>query len=113
VRPGFDRHRFGRRVIRAAALLSVLVLVCVPAIARAGQKLETASHAPGFSRNIECPPKKVTVAPMAAVVSPALINGSEIVATVVVAPSPDTALPRSPLLSAPRPLRAPPSAFLL
>jgi hypothetical protein len=100
---------------RAVVLLGVVALVCVPALTRIGQKLEPVSpvsHAPSFSRNIDCPPKKVTVAPVFAVTSPIPLKAFETVSVAPLAPSPDATLPRSPNLSAPRSLRAPPSALL-
>ncbi len=102
-----SRHR----AARAFALLSVLMLVCVPSLARMGQKLETASHAPSF-RNIECPPKKVTVTSVTAIASPIPANLFETMPVARFAPSSDTALPRSPHVSAPRSLRAPPTPVL-
>ena len=87
------------------------MLVCVPGLTRVGQKLETASHAPSFAKTIDCPPKKVTVAP-APIESPAPIAIYEAVRVVALAPSPEDLKPRSPFLVAPRALRAPPSAFL-
>jgi hypothetical protein len=109
----FDIHLFSRRAIRAAALLSVLVLVCVPGLTRMGQKLETASHAPSFAKNIDCPPKKITIAPAtAAVVSPVALTAHELVPATRPALIHDVTLPRSPQFSAPAPLRAPPSALL-
>ena len=105
-------RRFGLLLARAAVLLGVAVLVCVPALTRVGQKLETASHAPSFSRNIDCPPKKVIVAPACAVMSPIRLKAFETVPVAPFAPPPDATLRRSPHLSAPPPLRAPPSALL-
>jgi len=96
---------------RTGVVLGVVVLVCVPALTRVGQKLETTSHAPGFSKNIDCPPKKVTVAPVCAMTLPSPLKAFETVAVARLAPSPDDAtLPRSPHRSAPHPLRAPPFA---
>jgi hypothetical protein len=97
---------------RTAALVGVLVfvLLCVPALTRVGQRLETSSLAPSFSRNIDCPPKKVTVVPVQDVVSPILIRTLVAMPVARIAPPPATALPRSPHLATPLPLRAPPSA---
>ena len=89
-----------------------MVLVCVPGLTRIGQKLETASHAPSFAKNIDCPPKKVTVTPASAV-SPASSPATfETLPLVAFLPSPDLLVPRSPFLAVPPPLRAPPSAHL-
>ena len=62
-----------------ARLLAVLVLVCVPGLTRMSQKLETASHAPSFAKNIDCPPKKVTVTPATAVASPVPLANFDLV----------------------------------
>lgn len=104
-------RRFGRHLARAAVLLGIVVLVCVPGLTRIGQKLETASHAPSFAKNVDCPPKKVTVVP-AAVVSPATVATLAAPPLAVPAPPYDPQLPRSPFLAIRPPLRAPPSALL-
>ena len=96
---------------RAAVLLGIVVLVCVPALTRIGQKLETASHAPSFAKNIDCPPKKVTLGP-ALLASPAPLATFEALPIVALLPSRDPLRPHSPYLVVPRPLRAPPSALL-
>jgi hypothetical protein len=88
----------------------VLVLICVPGLTRMGQKLETASRAPSFAKNIDCPPKKVTVAAATAVASPVSLATLDLVPPVRFASVPDTTLPHSPHLFGPRPLRAPPIA---
>jgi hypothetical protein len=104
-------RRTGSSFVRLAALVGVLVLVCVPSLTRAGQKLETSSLAPTF-RNVDCPPKKVTVAPVQAVFTAAATVLSEALPAVrIVAPA-SVAPPRAVALSAPRALRAPPSVFL-
>jgi hypothetical protein len=77
-----------------------------------GQKLETASHAPSFAKNIDCPPKKVTVIPAPAVAFPVPLANFDLVPTLRPAAVPDTAVPRSPYVFRPGPLRAPPSAIL-
>jgi hypothetical protein len=107
----FHTRRFGFLLARVAVLLGVGVLVCVPAMTRAGQRLETASHAPSFAKNIDCPPKKVTVAPLP-VASPAAPVTCVAVPVVALVPLREARLARSPFLVAPRPLRAPPSAPL-
>ena len=104
--------RFGLLLARGAVVLSVVVLVCVPALTRIGQKLETASHAQSFSKNIDCPPKKVTVTPVFAVTSAIPLKTFETVRVAPLAPTPDAMLLRTPSPSAPPPLRAPPSALL-
>ena len=102
-----------RRAARAFAVLAVLVLAVVPSLARMGQKLETASHAPSF-RSIDCPPKKVTVAPAAtAVATPVALKTFERAPVARFAVPSDAPLPRSPHFAAPRPLRAPPAHNLV
>jgi hypothetical protein len=96
---------------RVVVLLGVLVLVCVPALTRVGQKLETASHAPSFSKNVDCPPKKVTLAATFVVALPIARKALAAVRITRFAPPLDAALNPSPFLSIPPPLRAPPSAI--
>jgi hypothetical protein len=96
---------------RAAVLFGIMVLVCVPGLTRMGQRLETASHAPSFAKNIDCPPKKVTLVP-ASLASPAPLTSFETLPVAALLPSRDPLLPRSPFLAVPPPLRAPPSAHL-
>jgi hypothetical protein len=93
-------------------LLGVLVLICVPGLTRMSQRLETASHAPSFAKNIDCPPKKVTVAPATALASPVSLTTFDLVPVVPFASVADASLPRSPFRSTPGPLRAPPLALL-
>jgi hypothetical protein len=107
----FPTHRLGLLIARAVALIGVFVLVCVPALTRVGQRLETASHTPSFAKNIDCPPKKVTVAPLPAA-SPAALVTRVAASVVALVPLRDARLPRSPFLVTPRPLRAPPSTLL-
>ena len=100
----------GRRLLtRLSAALCVCSLLCVPALTRITQKLEPKSHTPSFSKNIDCPPKKVTVAPAVAIASPIPLNGFETIRPARLALLPDLIRPPSPTASAPRPLRAPPS----
>jgi hypothetical protein len=101
--------RGGRFVTRLGAALCVCCLLCVPALTRITQKLEPESHTPSFSKNIDCPPKKVTVAPVVAIASPIPLNGFETLRPARLVPQPDLIPPPSPTASAPRPLRAPPS----
>jgi hypothetical protein len=101
--------RVGRSTVRLGALLCVCVLLFVPALTRITQKLEPVSHSPSFSKNIDCPPKKVTVAPVIAIASPIPLKGLETVRVARLAPPPPATLPPSPICSAPRPLRAPPA----
>ena len=103
-------RRFGLFVARAAVLLSVVVFVCVPTLARMGQRLATSTHAPSF-RNIDSPPKKLTIAPEAAVISPIPLEGIEIVRVATFQPRPSAPPSPSPLRSTPPPLRAPPSVL--
>lgn len=93
-------------------LFGIVVLVCVPGLTRVGQKLETASHTPSFSRNIDCPPKKVTVAPVESAAPAAPVRALETAPVARLAPPPDATRPRSPFLATPRPLRAPPFRLL-
>jgi hypothetical protein len=93
-------------------LIGVLVLICVPGLTRIGQKLETASLAPSFAKNIDCPPKKVTVAGVIPVAAPVQIKTFDLVQVARLASVPDATRPRSPQLFGPRPLRAPPVALL-
>jgi hypothetical protein len=94
---------------RAAVLLGIVVLVCVPGLTRIGQKLETASHAPSFAKNIDCPPKKITIAPVQSASSPALPRTFDVAAIARAVPPPDAALPPPSPVRALQPLRAPPS----
>ena len=93
-------------------LCGVLVLICVPGLTRMGQRLETSSHTPSFAKNIDCPPKKVTVTPATAVASPVSFTTLDLVPRVRFASAPDATLPQAPHLFGPRPLRAPPAIVL-
>jgi hypothetical protein len=97
---------------RASVLLAVLVLVCVPGLTRMGQKLETASRAPSIAKNVDCPPKKVTVSPATAVATPIPVTAFDLVPAARSTVVPDPALPPSPQRFGPRPLRAPPLTLL-
>jgi hypothetical protein len=90
----------------------MVVLVCVPALTRIGQRLEPVSHGLSFSKNIDCPPKKVTIAPLFAVASPISLKAFAPVPMVRIATVPDVTRHRSLDHAAPPPLRAPPSALL-
>jgi hypothetical protein len=105
----FNTRRFAYWLARVAAVVVAGVLVCVPALTRTGQRLETASHAPSFAKNIDCPPKKVTVAPAAAMASPVPLDTIELVPAAPLAPPLTEALPRTPQFDLPVPLRAPPA----
>jgi hypothetical protein len=105
------RHSFGQLLGRIPVLLGVVVLVCVPGLTRMSQRLETASRTPSFAKNIDCPPKKVTIAP-SAVASPVPVFTLEVVRVPRAVPSRAVLLPRSPFLAVPGPLRAPPSASI-
>lgn len=94
---------------RAAVLLGIVVLVCVPGLTRIGQKLESASLTPSFANNLDCPPKKVTIAPVQSVDSPASPRTFDVVVIARVVPPPDAALPPPSPVRALQPLRAPPS----
>jgi hypothetical protein len=104
--------RFGVWLARAAAVVGIVVLICVPALTRVGQRLETSSRAPSFAKNIDCPPKKVTVAPAVAMASPLPLDAIELVPVARFAPSVAKILPRPPQFDRPAPLRAPPDALL-
>ena len=108
----FNTRRFAYWLARVAAFAIVVVLVCVPALTRVGQRLETSSHAPSFAKNIDCPPKKVTVAAAATMASPVPIDTIELVPAAPLAPPLTEALPRTPQFDLPVPLRAPPAVLL-
>lgn len=97
---------------RLAVFLGIIVLVCVPGLTRIGQRLGTASHAPSFAKNIDCPPKKVTLTATVAVALPMALKAFEVLPAVPFAPASDQALLPPPLSSAPVPLRAPPTSTL-
>jgi hypothetical protein len=93
---------------RAAVLLGVVTFVCVPTLVRIGQGLAPATHGPSF-RNIEGPPKKLTIAPVAATISAIPLKNTDTVRVTMFSPAPVAQLQQSPFLSTARPLRAPPS----
>ena len=107
----FNTRRFACWLARVAAVAIVVVLVFVPALTRVGQRLETSSHAPSFAKNIDCPPKKVTLAPVAAMASPVPLDAIELAPTTPLAPPLIEALPRTPQFDLPVPLRAPPAVL--
>jgi hypothetical protein len=110
--PRFRHHHLGRLPARLAALTFICVLICVPALTRIGQKLQPISpisQAPSFAKNIDCPPKKVTIAPIVTIASVVLLEKDETVPAVHLAPAPDACVPHPPTTSAPIPLRAPPA----
>jgi hypothetical protein len=101
-----------RLLARMGVLTFVCVLVCVPGLTRISQKLEVVtpiSSAPSFAKNIDCPPRKVTVAPLFIVPSVVLVAGADVVRVARFVAPPDPTLPPSPTVAAPRPLRAPPA----
>lgn len=104
----FRSPRFKRALTRAAVLLGIVLLVCVPTLTRVGQRLATSTSAPSF-RNIDCPPKKLTIASATVAISPHPSEDTETVRVATFTPAAVALLPRSPFLSTPRPLRAPPS----
>ena len=113
--PRFHAERKGRLLARAGVLMYIVVLLCVPALTRIGQKLQPVtpiSSAPSFAKNIDCPPKKVTVAPQFSITSAVLLKNTEVVRVARLAP-PDPTLPSTPVVTAPRALRAPPSPILV
>jgi hypothetical protein len=97
---------------RIAAFTAIVVLVCVPALTRIGQRLEVVSHGSSFSKNIDCPPKKVTIAPLFALASPVPATTDAPIPVARLATRLDVTRPPSLERSAPPPLRAPPSALL-
>lgn len=105
------KRSFGRLLGRLSVLFGVVVLVCVPGLTRMGQRLETASRTPSLAKNVDCPPKKVTIAP-SPVASPVPVFTCEVVRIGCVVLSRTVLLPRSPFLAVPRPLRAPPTTAL-
>ena len=54
----FHLGRGRRFVTRLGVALCVCSLLCVPALTRITQKLEPESHAPSFSKNIDCRRRK-------------------------------------------------------
>ena len=94
-----------------ATLIGVLVLICVPALTRVGQRLDTSSRAPSF-RNVDCPPKKAMTAPAQAILTATAIDLVETTPVVRRVPAAAAAPQRTLFLAVPRPLRAPPSARL-
>ena len=105
-----------RPLARAGVLLCVCLLVCVPALTRIGQKLQPVtpiSSAPSFAKNIDCPPRKVTIAPVVAITSVVLHEEDESVPVARLQPSPDATIPHPPTSAAPSPLRAPPVTFFV
>ena len=103
--------RCGILAARVATLIGVVILICVPALTRVGQKLETSSLAPSF-RNVDCPPKKVTVTPAQAILAATAIPLFETAPLARFVPLAAPVTPRTLFLVVPRPLRAPPSAPL-
>jgi hypothetical protein len=104
---------FGRLFVRCGIVLVAGVLLCVPALTRITQRLESTqiSTTLNFGKNIDCPPKKVTIAPVLAITSAVLLEDDETVPVARLAPSPDATLPHPPTTAAPSPLRAPPPAL--
>jgi len=104
-----------RRPLQAGAVLLLIVLVCVPAVTRATQRLDGAPVTPtaGFSKSGDCPPNRVTLDPVA----PSFVLAAAVAA--VRAPhaaraieATDSRLIPSPVPAPPGPLRAPPVSFL-
>ena len=104
----------GRLFVRCGIILIAAVLLCVPALTRITQHLESTkpSTAPSFGKDIECPPKKALVAPPLAMTSLTVLKGFETVRLVRSVTSPDATPQPPPVFFAPRPLRAPPATFL-
>jgi hypothetical protein len=111
----FEGARSGRRSeIRCGACLCILMLLFAP-LTRATQRLEVASPvsgAPGFSKNVDLPPKKVAVAPLPTLVTVVVLAVDDRVCAPDPSPLPDANPLRSPDLSPSRPLRAPPSTHI-
>lgn len=106
----FRSPRFKLALTRAAVLLGVVVFVSVPTLTRVGQRLATSTSAPSF-RNIDCPPKKLTIASAVVAISLHPLKDTQTVRVATFTPAAVALLRRLPLLSTPRPLRAPPSLF--
>ena len=111
---GLSRGPLGRLLVRSGIILLAGVLLCVPALTRITQHLESRqlSTTPSFGKNVDCPPKKATVAPLHAVTSPTVVKGLETVRIARPVRSPAATPPPSSILFAPQPLRAPPSNSL-
>jgi hypothetical protein len=105
-----SHDRFGLAA-RVATLIGVVVLICVPALTRVGQRLDTSSRAPSF-RNVDCPPKKAMAAPAQAILTATAIGLVESAPVVRRVPPAVPAPQRTLFLAVPRPLRAPPPAHL-
>ncbi len=107
-----NAHWHGRMLARAGVLSFVFVLLCVPALTRIGQKLQPVSpvsQAPSFAKNIDCPPKKVVVSPASTMVAAVLLLEGDAAPTPPAVRPLHVPFPDSPTISAPVPLRAPPT----
>ncbi|HEX3702045.1 MAG TPA: hypothetical protein VHU82_01865 [Vicinamibacterales bacterium] len=111
--PLLDSALIRRLFARAGTFSFVVVLLCVPGLTRAGQRIAT-SQAPtlSFSKSTECPPKKA--AAVAAVIHIAVAFVGVIVPAPAARPqwTLDSPAPLSPVVFSPGPLRAPPVSRL-
>ena len=98
---------------RAGTLFFVGVLLCVPGLTRVGQRVNT-SQGPtlSFSKSTDFPPKKITIEHVRLIVSWADLICAETTRVWVFVRPVDATPPPAFTGSAPRPLRAPPSARL-
>ncbi len=104
---------FQRLLARITTLLFIGVLLCVPGLTRVSQRIST-SPAPrlSFSKSTECPPKKMAVTRTALETSGTFLYEGALAATTSRRWLPDVAVPISPTVFSPRPLRAPPASPL-
>jgi hypothetical protein len=107
---------FAALVRRVQAFLLLAIVLSVPALTRASQHVTCVSQGhetSGYSTSADSAPERVTVSPELHVIAP--------VSYVIVAPQPsvllvrpsDERLPSPPLITAARPLRAPPSTVFI
>ena len=102
-----------RLLARAATLLFVGVLLCVPGLTRAGQHVNT-SQGPtlSFAKSTDFPPKKVTIEHVRLIVSWADLTAVSRARVCVFERPVDVSPPPAFTGSSPRPLRAPPAVRL-
>ncbi len=102
-----------RLFTRAATILFVGALLCVPGLTRVGQHITT-SQAPtlSFSKSTDFPPKKIAIEHVRLIVSLTELMCVETAPVRTFARPADATAPPAFTGSTPRPLRAPPSARL-
>jgi hypothetical protein len=102
-----------RLLARAGTLLFIGVLLCVPGLTRVGQHV-SASQGPtlSFAKSTDFPPKKITIEHVRLIVSLTELACAATPPVATFVRASDTAPPTAFTGSAPRPLRAPPSARL-